>query len=413
MNYTKIIKHQDKAYIYYSKDSKILRFPTGVDIKKSDLDSKGKLKANFEKNNEIVQSIRQNIENFVREFIKNNLYKPEIADITNFIKNNQSKNKEKHNLFIILFNEFFEEIKLTVNKSTISTYNSFKISILNWELYNKKKLLISDIDKKWNESYIDFLKIDHQQLKKEGVKLIGHSLGKLENSTIERRFITLKMFYKWLANKEIIPFPKCLSDFKISVENPRKEYISIQDIHSLYEVNLTDKPDEEKVRDMFIFSCLTGLRWSDLVRVYKLNFETYNKQRVIIDYNKKTKTKIIIPLHSICEEILSKYNQDFNVEDNYNQVFNVILKKICKKSNLFSKRAKTEKQDKDGNKYIKADKISIHSGRHSFITNLVNSSIPISAIMLMTGHTKIETLQMYLHIPDRLDPSIINVFNKI
>ena len=67
----------------------------------------------------------------------------------------------------------------------------------------------------------------------------------------------------------------------------------------------------------------------------------------------------------------------------------------------------------DGDSKPIYEQITFHTARRTFITNLVNANISLNAIMKMTGHKKITTLQEYINSDYQLIKENIKIFNEI
>lgn len=182
------------------------------------------------------------------------------------------------------------------------------------------------------------------------------------------------------------------------------EYLTKEEVLFLKDYPLENEI-EKKVRDIFIFSCMTGLRWSDIEILNKTHIYQTSKLKYIKKENKKTGEDIIIPLNMTSVQILKRY--DFNLKHLTNQQFNRILKNIVGNTGKFNK--KVDKINKDtGKKYKRWELISIHKGRHTFISNLIKSRTPVNEIMKYTGHTKLETLMEYINTHTPITTSYVN-----
>jgi integrase len=91
-----------------------------------------------------------------------------------------------------------------------------------------------------------------------------------------------------------------------TVEEPTESIcLTEKELKRLYELDLQDNPRLEKVRDLFIIGCYTGLRFSDLSQLTKANI---NKSGSVVKVNtQKTGEVVMIPLKSQVKEILLKY----------------------------------------------------------------------------------------------------------
>jgi len=93
-------------------------------------------------------------------------------------------------------------------------------------------------------------------------------------------------------------------DVSVKGEDSFAVYLTMSEITRLYYFKgLTKK--QEKIRDLFIVGCLTGLRYSDYSTLTTDNFQG----DYIVKLTKKTKKKVIIPIHDYVREIYNKYQE--------------------------------------------------------------------------------------------------------
>lgn len=131
------------------------------------------------------------------------------------------------------------------------------------------------------------------------------------------------------------------------------------------------------VRDMFIFSCYTGLADADLRRVRKEDIVKEDGQQFIIDRRKKTGTQYKLMILPKAREILERY--DYNLDLLTNQKCNQFLKAIQLMAGI-----KTH--------------LTMHVGRHTFATWALKRGVPIEIVSKMLAHSDIQTTQIYAKV---------------
>ena len=161
----------------------------------------------------------------------------------------------------------------------------------------------------------------------------------------------------------------------------------------LYKIDFNDRK-LNFIKSVFIFACLTGLRFSDLMNLKNRNFITVNGKAKIKIRTIKTDTLCEIPANKIVLDIWEKYSEiTFNYYSNAH--FNKYLKVMLEKSKMFY--SESEVFDEETEHYLeKWQTISIHSARHTFCTIMVNEGVSINKIMGMTGHKSIQNFNRYL-----------------
>ena len=146
-----------------------------------------------------------------------------------------------------------------------------------------------------------------------------------------------------------------------------------------------------QVRDIFIFSCFTGLAYADVKKLNKDHVVIgIDGERWIKTFRIKTDTRSNIPILPMAEAVLDKYKEDpFVVSSGLllpvlsNQKMNAYLKEIadvCKiKKNL-----------------------TFHLARHTFATTVtLTNGVPIESVSKMLGHKSLKATQHYAKILDR------------
>ena len=145
------------------------------------------------------------------------------------------------------------------------------------------------------------------------------------------------------------------------------------------------------MKDIFVFSCYTGLAYADVKELSKNNIVIgIDGTRWIKTTRKKTKTKSSIPLLPIAEIIIRKYEQHFDIINSdkilpilSNQKMNAYLKEIADLCEI--------------NKNL-----TFHLARHTFATTItLSNGVPIESVSKMLGHKSLKTTQHYAKVLDR------------
>ncbi len=221
--------------------------------------------------------------------------------------------------------------------------------------------------------------------------------GGLNDNTINKRFSTLKTFFRWIEDKEIYKFKSVVHRFKIPKFEIDAVVLTMEEIENLYNLKI-ENPTWEKIRDVFVSNCFMGLRISDLKTLKKEDFHIDNEGDYILEKeNLKTKTKSEILIDGICLEILKKY--DFQLPEFSDQYFNTQLKKLLKDKKLFEdkviKKKRVNKEIKDYS-VLRREILSSHTCRRTFITLGITKNVPLNVLMRSSGHKQIQTLQKYV-----------------
>ena len=155
----------------------------------------------------------------------------------------------------------------------------------------------------------------------------------------------------------------------------------------LFELDLTNKPRLDRIRDLFLIGAWTGCRYSDF---HQVNPKNIRGQDIEIRQHKGDGT-VMVPLHPVVSAILNKHNNDLP-RVLTNKCLNKYLKELGQLAGLNEPFHKTMTIGgiRTTKEYLTWELIKAHTARRSFATNLYKSGFPSISIMKITGH-KTET----------------------
>ncbi len=185
--------------------------------------------------------------------------------------------------------------------------------------------------------------------------------------------------------------------FKRLSEPVESIYLNEKELDVIRKLDLHEKPNLERVRDLFIIGCFTGLRYSDFIRIKPENIVNEDDAYYINILTQKTSQKVIIPLKPIVLEILNKYEGKIP-KPLTNQKMNKYLKVMGELAgiNQLIPITKTKAGKQSTTLVPKYNLIKTHTCRKSFATNAFRAGLPTLSIMKITGH-KTET-QFYRYV---------------
>lgn len=164
-----------------------------------------------------------------------------------------------------------------------------------------------------------------------------------------------------------------------------KEYLTCEELTAFLKAKLSSK-HLEKVRDVFVFSCLTGLAYVDLRNLYPHHIGmTADGRKYIREKRAKTNNEAFIPLHPIAEQIMSLYN----TADDSKPVFP-----------LSSRDSMWFEFHSLGVALGINENLTAHVARHTFGVNMVTSGISMESVAKMMGHSNLRSTQIYAVITD-------------
>ena len=223
----------------------------------------------------------------------------------------------------------------------------------------------------------------------------------MTNRTQSNYYRVLKTFLN--ANDISLNFtPK----FKV-VEND-VVYLTAVELHNIYTVKLNIENRDKKysenvasaVRDIFVVQCLTGLRYSDMIHIYKENIQEDEDGKYIVLVMKKTMKRIKIYFNDRALHILEMW--DYNLPHYKLEVMNRWLPEIAKQAGV---KGRVEVVRMVGSKRIvehkeKWEMVKTHTARRTFITLMLEAGENTSTIRSITGHTQLSSFSRYVAVSD-------------
>ena len=149
-------------------------------------------------------------------------------------------------------------------------------------------------------------------------------------------------------------------------------------------------PRLELVRDIFIFSCFTGLAYIDVSNLTPDHIVTLGDKQWIMTQRQKTSVETNILLLDIPKAIIDKYCDNTAYPKRENKLFPIFSNQ---KMNAYLK----EIADLCG---IKKN-LTFHLARHTFATMSLSKGVPMESVSKMLGHTNIKTTQIYARITNK------------
>lgn len=270
-------------------------------------------------------------------------------------------------------------------KSSIHSYTTLLMKLQRYaQLKRIKSIEFSDITFDFWEKFRNFL---------YGLELA--------ESTVHKCIRNLKTVLNHANDKGVIRADAIYTNTKrlgVHAEKVQKIYISSEELTHIYNLDLSNNPRLDRVRDLFLIGAYTGLRFSDFTALQSEQFQTIDNLNVIRVDTKKTAEQVIIPTHSRVKEIIQKYNGPPKTLSN--QKMNLYLKELGVLAGLTQEIiiTKTVGGKKQSTTYKKYELLSTHTARRSFATNAYKAGVPTIAIMTITGHQTEDAFMRYIQI---------------
>jgi len=356
--------HSDKSatiYIRVTIDRKSKYLSTGIRILPKNW-NKGKIKStefDYITKNSIVERKIKFVNSIIDKLIK------EEALITFEIIESEFKNNSAKAI------DFYDFVLLEINKRALSaeTKRTYNTQISKLKQF-KPTIKITDINFDFIQSYKNYM----------------IAINNLPN-TYYKSLSMLKTFLNWCIEKKLLknnPF----ENIHLKKMQGNRQYLTpgeLEILENLYFSNSLSI-DKSSVLRYFLFSCYTGLRFTDVKNLKKHHFYKEIIDNTEVDFitinMHKTGYNVTIPVIPKAKRLINldgklEYEKIFTVR--CNQVTNRRLKEIIKNTSI----------DKT---------ISFHCSRHTFATVAIEKNIPIETISKILGHTELRTTQIYAKI---------------
>lgn len=234
---------------------------------------------------------------------------------------------------------------------------------------------------KYNLSDIPLVEIGHKFI--TDLECYLRTVSQCNENTTAKFLQTFKMIIIRARNNGYIkgdPF----SNYRIRLKRVDRGYLTEEELSAIMGKEFATKRLSQ-VRDVFIFSCYTGLAYIDIKELTADNIRTsFDGNQWIMTHRHKTETPVNVPLLDIPKQLVTKYQG--TTKDGKllpvlsNQKMNAYLKEIATLCGI----------DKN---------ITFHLARHTFATTItLSQGVPIESVSKMLGHTNIQTTQIYARI---------------
>ena len=307
------------------------------------------------------------------------LFKKDTILNSDNLKNELFGLSEVKRTLIPIFQDHNNRVKELVGKEYApGTLERYTTSLNHTKEFLQWKYKISDID---------ITKIDHVFI--TDYEFFLRTVRNCANNTAVKYLKNFNKIIKLcLANHWIDKNP--FSNYKSKVVEVERVYLSESELQSI--INKDLKMDRlSLVRDIFVFSCFTGLAYVDAKNLTKSHISIgIDGNKWIFTHRQKTETASKIPILPVTQMIIDKYEN--HPQSNNQQKLLPVLSN--QKMNAYLKEIAT---------VCKIDKeLTFHIARHTFATTVtLSNGVPIESVSKMLGHKNIKTTQHYAKILDK------------
>ena len=302
--------------------------------------------------------------------------------------------------FFQVFDDFVEDCGRQ-NNWTDSTFEKFA-AVKNHLTHFREGLTFEFFDERGLNDYVGYLR----------------DVKEMRNTTIGKQLSFLKWFLRW-AYKKGVHQNNAYDSYKPKLKSTQKKIIFLtwDELNRLREFKIPfNKQALERVRDVFLFQCFTGLRYSDVFNLRRSDIKGDHIEVTTV----KTSDSLIIELNNHSKAILDKYKDVAFENDKVlpvitNQKMNDYLKELAEMAGIDEPVRQTyykgnERIDDVTPKYAL---LGTHAGRRTFICNALALGIPPQVVMKWTGHSDYKAMKPYIDIADDIKANAMSKFNQL
>lgn len=310
--------------------------------------------------------------------------KAELKAEVNIKLNRKQKVIQQRKLLSEYLAEFIQ--KQRIRNSSKATYNAIPTIVKEYEAQHSSTMYLDSVNELFYEDFHTFLatRIHHK-----GTGMKPNSIANI---------------FKLINSAMVAAEKSGLTDFKV-VEEQRKKlrqtpaesiYLNEYDLEKMQRVKLAS-PKAVLCLNLFLFTCYTGLRFSDLEALKGRQFK--KGQKVFSVHTQKTNTMVIIPISAKAMAIIELFGMIFPASPSLS-IYNEEVKRIAKIAGVNDRIYINSIQNGEVKKqsFFKWQLVSSHTGRRTFATNAYLSGIPAIAIMKITGHKSERAFMSYIRI---------------
>ena len=282
--------------------------------------------------------------------------------------------------------EYSKMVGITTSKRTLDKYILVRNRLQDYiaSQLGVKDISLEEVTPKFLSNFDNYLRVEYNMANNHAMK-IRQKLRTIYKVAIDNGWVSKNPF----------------STVKIHFDPVERDVLTKSELTALIQTDMIfDRL--EKMRDVFVFACFTGLAHCDVAGLTKENIITDEAGQVWLKtHRQKTSEVVDIPLLEIPQLIIKKYQGMKGLNGKLlptltNSCSNLYLKEVAVRCGI--------------NKTL-----TFHMARHTFATTVtLSNGVPIESVAKMLGHRNIRTTQIYAKvIKDKLAEDMNNLATRI
>ncbi len=376
------------VFVQYCYKQKTKLFSTNQKVDPNNWDEENSKitfgESNHRNLNILINKKKNEIDAIVHKAIFDNK-EPDFEYIKSELSKNENTTATSADMFTLIDN-YINDLKSIIVEGTIKQYNSFKSTLEDYKDHlGLETISLEQVDNKFYKKFKDYL-IEEK---------------KLSDNTIRNKIKVLKSILYYAEDEKL--------DVKVDIKKIKKPkeikkdiiFLTMEELNHLYNYELKDEFSNQ-VRDIFIFGCATGLRYSDIYALKRENIYPNDIRLLTI----KDTDNLHIPLNKYSRAILEKYEhlKDTPLPRIPDYEFNKHLKHVCFTVGFCEDILVYKKSGSHVTKKTKKrhDLITSHTMRRTFATLSIALGMHPMVVMKKLGQSDFRTMQRYIEINNKM-----------
>lgn len=276
---------------------------------------------------------------------------------------------------------FFDYFKVLMERRRDSdgNYGNWKSALIHLQQYEKGEITFQQINKDWIIGFQDYLKR----------KAKGRNKKALSGNTQFSYFSKLLAALKEAVKDGVLVKNPAVDINGLKPAETHKEYLSLEELKSAFKAEC----ENQLLKTAFLFSALTGLRWSDIVKL-KWKDILYSKDNgyLIRFEQEKTEGKEYLPISNDARDLLGEKSEESEAvfkDLKYSAWNNLKLKEWLIRAGI--------------NRHV-----TFHSARHTFATLQLTFGTDIYTVSKLLGHKNLKNTEVYAKIVNEKKREAVN-----
>jgi len=245
---------------------------------------------------------------------------------------------------------------------------------------NNDKITFRQIDEQFCEGFKSYL--DTVAARHNGLKLLPN--------TKHLYMAILRVIIRHAVKDHILPH-NVMANVKLPPrEAEEREYLTIEELQTLAQTPCR----YDVLKRAFLFSCLTGLRWSDVCKLKWSDVQLFNGRTRITFRQQKTQRQEYLDINGQAAELFGTRDETIKDERIFHGIMHNGYANTLLQQWIYS--AGIQKH------------ITFHCARHTFAVMMLNLGTDLYTVSKLLGHTKITTTQIYAKIVDKTKQDAID-----